>query len=202
MNNNRLAQWEESGLWVGFTAIFVGYLSVWLPGPGAGLSFLGVELGEWIKFLGLGQSRNWFYLPPITLGLCMVLATAVWPNGRWQTWAMRFGAVAVSWLAFPAIEAIRYEPSSEWLLRLCAIGLVVLVALGIGFWRRWPRTVAGFLLVLGLLGAILPTWMYGIARGMVAAVLNFPPGIGLGVWLNGAGHLLVTAVAVLKIKRA
>ena len=39
-------------LLLGFTAVFIGYLSVWLPGPAAGLSFLGVELGEWIKFMG------------------------------------------------------------------------------------------------------------------------------------------------------
>ena len=37
---------------LGLTAIFIGYFLVWLPGPGAGLSLIGVEVGEWIKFLG------------------------------------------------------------------------------------------------------------------------------------------------------
>ena len=38
-------------LLLGLTAVFIGYLMVWLPGPGAGLSFLGIELGEWVKFI-------------------------------------------------------------------------------------------------------------------------------------------------------
>jgi len=35
----------------GFTAILLGYLLVWLPHEAAGLSFIGIELGEWVKFL-------------------------------------------------------------------------------------------------------------------------------------------------------
>ena len=41
-----------------FTVILVGYLVVWLPGPAAGLQFIGVELGEWIKFLGVGRKHD------------------------------------------------------------------------------------------------------------------------------------------------
>ncbi|MFZ0547082.1 MAG: hypothetical protein WAM60_16675, partial [Candidatus Promineifilaceae bacterium] len=67
-------------LWVGFTFILAGYLMVWLPQPVVGLSLLGVEMGEWVKFLpqiqaGLLPDRNLFYLPPILLGLMMVVWT-------------------------------------------------------------------------------------------------------------------------------
>ncbi|MEJ2749224.1 MAG: hypothetical protein P8183_15165 [Anaerolineae bacterium] len=112
-------------LLVGLTAVFTAYFLVWLPGPAAGLQFIGVEIGEWIKFLGVGTGRNWFYVPPVTLGLMLVLTTLTWPPHRWQNWAMRGLGVVVSLLAFPAIGAIRFEAASEWQLRLLMIGGVV-----------------------------------------------------------------------------
>ena len=111
------------------TAVLVGYFMVWLPGPSAGLSFLGFELGEWVKFVGVRGSRNLFYVPPITLALGMVLISVPWPPGRWQNWGWRLLALAVSLLSFPAIEAILQEPTSEWLLRLVLIGSVMVLGL-------------------------------------------------------------------------
>ena len=192
---------ERDGLWqtvsfVGFTAVFVGYLSVWLPGPGVGLSFIGIELGEWIKFLGVRGMRNLFYLPPITLGWLLALQTVGWPN-RWQTWGMRAVAFAVSWLSFPAIEAILGEPRSEWLLRLLLIAAVGAVAVGVHFLPTvWKRPILLFTAILGLLGAVLPTWVYFQVRPLVENVVGLSIGIGLGVWLNGLGHLAQTAVGL------
>jgi hypothetical protein len=182
-------------LWFGLTAVLIGYLTVWLPGPAAGLRLIGLELGEWIKFLGVGQSRNYLYTPPILLGLIMVLITAGWPGGRRQTWAFRGLALMVSLLAFPAIAAITGEPRSEWLARLLGIGLVgaavVLVALvgGRGRWAWWG------VLVLGLLGFVLPLWQYAQVQSVVAGILQQPVGIGLGLWLNSGGFLLIALVA-------
>ncbi len=188
----RVQQW----MMVGLTAVFIGYLSVWLPGPAAGLQFLGFEIGEWIKFLGVRGSRNLFYLPPITLGLLLALWTVHWSPRRWQTWSLRAVAVVVSLLAFPAVEAILGEPRSEWLLRLPLIVLVAGVALFGGALGRWPLLVAGLMIALSLAGAILPTWRYATLRPFVSDVIGVPIGIGLGVWLSGLGHLLVTAVAI------
>lgn len=196
-----LGKHSETLLFLGLTAVFVGYLVVWLPGPAAGLQFIGVELGEWVKFLGVGQSRNLFYLPPITLGLMMALVTAGWPNKRWQTWAMRALALAASLLAFPAFEVIRDEPAGEWLLRLQLIGLVAALVLVIGGGGRTWRTSLIWLpwlllALLGLAGALLPAWAYLAVRPIVSQAVGLPVGVGLGVWLNGGGHLLVAAVSL------
>ena len=158
-------------------------------------------MGEWVKFLGVGQSRNLFYLPPITLGLMLALLTAGWPNGRWQTWAMRGLAATASLLAFPALEAIRDEPAGEWWLRLQLIGLVIVVALAIGAGRRLWRTSLAWLpwlllALLGVGGALLPTWVYLSVRPLVSQAVGLPVGIGFGVWLNGGGHLLVAVVTL------
>ena len=93
-----IKQYRQILFLLSFTAIFIGYLMVWLPGPSAGLQFLGIEMGEWTKFFGLGAKRNWFYLPPLTLALMLLFFTAGWENGRTQTWLFRGVAVAVSLL--------------------------------------------------------------------------------------------------------
>jgi hypothetical protein len=194
-------------LFAGLTAVLAGYFAVWLPGPGAGLSLIGLEIGEWIKFLGVGRSRDLFYLPPITLGLMLVLMTAPWPNAGWQTWFTRFMGIAISLLSFPAIEAIRFEPASEWLLRLFLIGAVILAATTVGLaawnhlWARQPRLCWLLLVPVGLCGAILPTWAYMTIRPVASRAFDLPVGIGLGVWLNGMGHLTVAIIGLIQQRR-
>lgn len=188
--------WLEWGVLVGATAVFLAYFLIWLPGPGVALQLMGLELGEWIKFVGVGLARNYFYLPPITLGLILALWTALWAR-RWQTWAARGLAGGVSLLAFPAVEAILYEPRSEWLLRLLLIGLVGATAVAAHGLGRWPRLVWGLIVLLALAGALLPTWQYLQIRPLVAYWLQKPVGIGPGVWLNGLAHLLLAVCAAL-----
>ena len=197
------ARWRPSRrdlLTLGLTAIFIGYFLVWLPGPGVGLSLIGVELGEWIKFLGFGPRRDWFYAPPIVLGLLLALWTAMWPNSR-RTWLARGLAVAVALLAFPAVAAITAEPRSEWLLRLALIGVVGLVAVAAALPVAWrgSRWVWAVMAVVALVGAIGPTSQYLAARQVVAAALRQPVGIGPGVWLNALGCLLVAGVCLAEL---
>lgn len=191
-------------LFVGLTAILAGYLMVWLPGPSAGLQLIGIEVGEWIKFLGIGAGRNWFYLPPIVIGLTLALLAATWPNGRIQTWMARGLAIAAAMLAFPALAAIQLEPPSEWLARLLAIALVGVVAFaGAIPSQRWRDSDWIWLLVVAvaLAGAIVPTVQYLIVRPAAEASLLRPVGVGVGVWLNAIGSLLVAAAALTEISR-
>lgn len=183
---------------LGFALILTGYLAVWLRHPTAAGSLIGLEVGEWVKFLPAFRggaaplSRNWFYLPPLTLGLFMALHTAGRPGHRWQTWVMRSAAVAVSLLSLPQLEVIRDEPSTEWRLRVLAIGGVAVVALA-SAWLRPSRALGWFTLAVALLGAIMPTVAYLATRPLVAAAYNAPVatiGIGAGVWLNVAGHVV------------
>jgi uncharacterized membrane protein len=133
----------------------------------------------------------------------LALVTLTWPPHRWQNWAMRGLALAVSLLSFPAIEAIRYEATSEWRLRLVLIGCVLLMAFLTALAERWslPDWLPWlFLVILGIVGAVFPFWFYLQVRPLVSQAVGLHVGIGPGVWLNGAGHLLVTAVAVQKLK--
>lgn len=184
------------GVPLALTAVLIGYLTTWLPHPAAGLTLIGLDISEWVKFLPQMQNgelpnRDWFYLPPVTLGGLMILWSVGWGNGRWQTWFVRLLGVGVSLLAFPAIEEIRFEAASEWRPRVVLIGLVVLLAVGSVFLSRVPRVTAVLMIALGLVGLILPTWAYLAVRPVVSALLGVPLGTGMGVWLNGVGHLIM-----------
>jgi hypothetical protein len=194
-------------LWAAFTLMLVGYLMVWLPQPVVGLSLIGLEMGEWVKFLpevqaGTLPDRNLFYLPPVLLGLMLAVWTVGWPNGRWQTWVMRGLAVLVSLLAFPAVEAIRFEPSDQWLLRIGLIGLVGVTAVLSSFMDRLPQwTLSALLLIFALLSLILPTWAYLMMRPIIADLLRTEVGFGPGLLLHIVGNLLVVVTSVMLLRR-
>jgi hypothetical protein len=182
--------------------VFVGYLTVWLPGPSAGLSFLGIELGEWVKFMGVGTARNLFYLPPITLALMLVILTLLWGNGRWQSWAMRGLAFLISWLAFPGFEDITGPVRHEYMPRVQWMGLVLLAILvtAVLCWAVKPETRQWLcwllLAVFAVLGAVQPTRVYMQILPDVEQLLGLPVGYGWGLILNGVGHLLVAGVSM------
>ncbi len=188
---------------LGATFVLIGYLTTWLPHPTAGLTLIGLDISEWSKFLPQMQAgelpnRDWFYLPPITLALFLVLWSATWGNGRWQTWAARFLAIGISLLAFPAIEVIRFEAANQWQPRVIMIAAVMVMALLAAVLGRWPRVTAGLMVLAGLAGFILPTWAYWAVRPVISALVGAPIGIGIGVWLNLLGHLLMIGIAVVR----
>ncbi len=185
-----------------FTAILIGYLSVWQAAPAAGLSLLGIEMGEWYKFAGLGPRRDIFYLPPIMLSLLLSLWTMTWPRNDWRAWAMRGVAVLVALLAFPAIGDLTGTAREEYTMRLQLVAQASAVALISGVWRPrgWLSLLPwGLMLLVGLTGLIWPTQLFLEARDYATNLFGTPVGIGIGVWLNGIGHLAVSAVAGLKL---
>jgi hypothetical protein len=190
---------------LGFTALFVGYLSVWLRGPGVGLTFLGVEMGEWFKFLGLGPRRDVFYLPPVLLGLMLSIWTWTWPTRAgfdWRAWMVRALGVLICLLAFPAIEDISGPVREQYLLRVVLIGLVFATALITGFWRPtggWPRLPWLLLAGLGLLGALLPTWLYLQVQPFLSDILGVSVSAGLGFWLNMLGNTLIVVIGLYRM---
>jgi hypothetical protein len=200
---NRLYR-RDQWLAVAVTVILVSYFLPWLPHPAAGLRLIGLEMGEWVKFLPqvqfgqLSPSRNTFYLPPITAALLLSLMTWHWPNGRWQTWAARALAILIALLAFPAIEALRFDPPETYQQRLWGIGLVAAAAVAVAWGKRLPDWVQVSLLVLvGCAGAVWPLWAYAAARPMIVEWLGTAVAIGIGVWGNFMGHGLAAITAVM-----
>lgn len=187
------------------TAVLLGYFLPWIVHPTAGLTFIGLDVSEWVKFLppvqaGQTPNRDYFYLPPITLGLSLIFYTVGWPARSWRTWAMRGLGVAISLLAFPAIEAIRFEDASQWQPRMAAIGVVAAVALLSAGFGRWPWVGAAGVLAASVVGLLYPTWVLAAVRPIIIEFLQVQVHTGVGVWLNGVGHALLGLAAVVALK--
>lgn len=179
--------------------IFVAYFMVWLPNEAVGLAMQGLEIGEWVKFLpevrfgdGAGLSRVWFYAPPLTLGLAVALYTASWPS-RWQTWAVRAAAFLAAMLALPSIPDILQRGRSELfrVLLVMLVGVVCVLAGRLARFERWGT------IILAIVGGVMPFAAYLVFRPIIATHLTYTPAIGIGVWLNLIGHLLLGAQAYL-----
>ncbi len=195
---------------LGFTLILLAYFLVWLPQAVVGLSFIGLDLGEWVKFLPqlrsgeLSLNRNLFYLPPITLGLMLTSWTIDWPNRRWQTWVVRGIAILIACLAFPAFEVILDEQMDQWLLRILLITVVILATILAPILKRLlpshtPVYTWLTIIFLGLVGASWPTWAFLAIRPIVTELFGVPVGIGPGVTLNIVGHLLAAGAAIVSL---
>lgn len=196
------AERAQSLLFFALTLVLLGFFTVWLPHDAAGLSYLGLEMGEQAKFLPqvrsgeIAPGRSLFYLPPVVAGAVIILLTSRWPNRRWQTWAARAIGAGLSFLVFPAIEALGTE-AQEWLWRVLMIGAVLLLAVAAPYLRRLAdRGIWLAIGLLALLGAVLPSWVFLEVRTAFAAVLQQQPGIGIGFWLNLAGQLLLLMLSV------
>ena len=207
LNQNRPTHWTTFGLIGGITAVFLGYLSVWIPGPAAGLQFIGVEVGEWLKFLGVGPIRNVFYLPPVTLGSIMVLFSTGWSSRRWQSWLWRWLGVAIALLAFPALEDLMGTNQAEYLTRIWWITAVIIIAVIVTLLSYQPTksrlSITAYLLGAagGIVGALFPMWLYHDIQPTLSLIMGEPIGVGLGLWLNGVGHLALTVVALYKLSK-
>ena len=173
----------------------LGYLWPWLSHPAAGLTLIGLDVGEWSKFLpqmqaGQLPNRDYFYLPPITLGLALVWLSV----GRrgWRPWMLRGLGVLVSLLAVPMLEIIRFEEASQWRPRLMLIGLVMVMG-AISPWLNQKVAAVGLLLV-GLIGLLWPTWAAVALRPVMAEWVGGGVSLGLGVYANGLAHGALAAV--------
>ncbi len=203
---------SETVIRIGFTIILLSYFLVWLPQPVVGLSFIGLDIGEWVKFIPQVRqgevlpSLSFFYLPPVTLGAMMALWTVRWSNRRWKTWVIRGAALFVSLLALPAIESFRDEPISQWILRLLFIAVVpiaILLATAYASKESVPDTVPwAYFLGFGLVGALLPLWTYLAIRPLAGEIIGSIVGFGAGVIINTLGHGLLAALGMIQLSRS
>ena len=89
------------------------------------------------------------------------------------------------------------KPGGEWAPRLGLIALVALVNVGVAFVPgRYQNAAWPLLALIALVGALLPGWFYFQVRPLVSDLLREPLGIGPGVWLNSAGHLLIAGLGL------
>ncbi len=170
---------------------------------------LGLEIGEWVKFLPQVQAgqtidRTYFYLPPLTASLAILLWSAGWRG--WQAVVVRGVAMIIATLALPAIPDILNRSNPGEMGERIRVGCVLLIgilALYFQFRRRtgFGRKLPYALIILGLVGAIMPTYSYFSFRPIIATYLRFTPGVGYGLWLTLGGHCLLILAGLLLLRQ-
>jgi len=118
----------------------------------------------------------------------------------WRAWLLRGLGCGVALIAFPSLDAIRFEAAGEWQLRLALIGLVwVTAVLSVWFGRLpgWWQTAV--VVMVALVGGLLPAYLLWIVLPVAEAWLVVDYWYGSGFWLNVLGHI---GTAVLFLHRA
>lgn len=192
-------------LLAGALITLVGYFAPWVNHQAAGLAILGLDLGEYVKFLvpvrdgAIWVWREGFYLPLLTVSLALSLF-AFRPEMRWALW-LRILALGVAigaalnmlppaWT--PALlRTPEFRLQSLWIvLALCAILVSPLFAL-------LPRWLAQAVVVAAALASlVLCTWMFFAILPAIEALYNHPIAAAWGVWLTCGGLILLAAGAL------
>ena len=186
-------------------AVLAGYLGPWVDHPVAGLAILGLDLGEYVKFLTPVRSgavslwREGFYLPLLAASLTGSLMAfrreLAYP---WAVRALLLAAAVVAALNLlpPAWTPQRmltpeFQQQALW-LALCLGAMLISPFLALV-----PRWLAAVLVAgLSLAALVLPPWQFFQVLPAIAELYNHPlaPGWGLFVMALGLGGLFAAAV--------
>ncbi|MDJ0752496.1 MAG: hypothetical protein QNJ45_03185 [Ardenticatenaceae bacterium] len=194
-----------------FTLILIAYFLPWINHAAAGLTLIGLDVSEWVKFLPQMQSgelpnRDYLYLPPLLLGGCLALSTLWVDQSRWQRWLLRFLALGVGLIAFPSFDAIRFEDASQWRPRLIWIALLAIWSLLLvpligrfSAGNGQKLIISSGLLVLALGGGILPAVVLLPTQRVVGEWLNIAVSPGAGFYLSTAGFFVLALLAAFQL---
>lgn len=184
---------------------FAGYTGPWLNHRAAGLAILGLDLGEYVKFLPAVQSgslplwRVGFYLPLVAISLTLSLY-AFRP-----AWGFP-GLLRVLMLAGAAVAALNLLPpawtpplllSPEFRLQtimLLGLGACALSSPLLGLLPRIvPALVAGALCAAAI---IVPVWQFYRVLPEIEPLYGHALHAGWGLWATAVGLLLLGLAAL------
>lgn len=205
---SRILRWPGPLDPIIFVIIAIAYFLPWIDHPTAGLTLIGLDVSEWVKFLPQMQSgelpnRDYFYLPPIFLGGWLATTSLLFKSAnkrvKWVTGPL---ALAIGLVAFPSLDALRFEPADQWRLRLIWIGLLGVWALvlipilnrTLSFPTR-QNVALVVQLALAAGGVILPALVLLPTRRVAAEWLNVDLTNGVGFWLSSLGFAIFMVLA-------
>jgi hypothetical protein len=201
---------------LGALLAFLGYVGPWVDHRVAGLAILGLDLGEYVKFLPLvrdGTTPLWregFYLPLVAISLSLSLCA--WrPELRWQPraagWVMLLlqvlGAIVMAFNMLPPAWTPQRMLTPEFYQQTTAIVLCLgAVALG-PFLALLPRVVTGLLvLLLNTAAAVVPTVQFLRVLPELSGLYNDTLVTGWGLyWMLLGLALLIAAGGILAFVR-
>lgn len=178
----------------------LGYFGPWIGNPVAGLVVIGLDMGEYVKFLpsvldgSVTLWREGFYLPLVTVSLAMSLYPFR-PELRYS-WPARALLLALSIITALNLLPPAWTPqrllTPEFRQQAIAIGLLLTAAACSPFLALLPRKLSGTAVaLLALVSAGFP--VYGFFRVLpdISLVYNKPQSAGWGIYVMLAGLILL-----------
>ena len=191
---------------LGIVAALAGYLGPWVDHPVAGLAILGLDLGEYVKFLTAVRSgavsfwREGFYLPLVAVSLTCSLSAFRREFG--YHWAVRALLLALAVVAALNLLPPAWTPqrmlTPEFQQQAIWLGACLLAMICSPFLALLPRWLTAA--IIGLLsGAALaiPAWQFAQVLPGIAELYNQPLASGWGVFVLAAGLMDMIVAAVL-----
>ena len=186
-----------------------GYFGPWVPHRAAGLVVLGLDMGEYVKFLPAvrsGEIALWrpaFYLPLLAVSLALSLH-AFRPELRYG-WPVRAAFVAGAMVAALNMLPPAWSPAvlgqPEFRTQVLWIGLCLGAALISPLLALLPRwAAAAVTALLALLALALPAVYFLRVLPPISALYNYAVTPGWGPWVMGAGLILLAVAALLPDK--
>jgi hypothetical protein len=186
----------------------VGYFGPWVPHRAAGLVILGLDLGEYVKFLpevAAGQiaiRRELFYLPLVAASLSASLLAGRQGLPRWSRALLALVAIPLALAMLPPAWSPTTLTLPEFRLQVIAIVVCLGMVPAVVLTRYLPnRLVLGLIALLALAAAIWPAWGLRQVLPAIAALYRQPLVPGWGFWAALAGQLAVAVIATAEIIR-
>jgi hypothetical protein len=180
-----------------------GYFGPWVPHRAAGLTVLGLDLAEYVKFLSpvasgqIALQRELFYLPLVTGSIAASLLASrrsLPALGRIALWLI---AIPLALAMLPPAWNLETFRSAEFRLQIIAIAACLIPVLGVPLTRYLPgRLVLAFIALLAIAAALLPAWGFLRVQPVIAELYRYPLLPGWGFWTCLAGNFLLALCAV------
>ena len=194
---------------VSVIAVLAGYLGAWMDHPVAGLAILGLDLGEYVKFLTPVRSgtlslwREGFYLPLVAVSLTSSLfAFRLEFSFGWLVRALLLTlAMMAAFNLLPPAWTPQRMLTPEFQQQALAL-ILCLAAVAFSPWLALlPRAIAVILVaVLCLPALVIPIWQFVQVLPAIAALYNQTVTPGWGLFVMGAGFLgILGATALLAL---
>lgn len=198
--------WPRLQPWLlplGALVTFWGYVSPWVNHRVAGLVILGLDLGEYVKFLPevrSGQLALWregFYLPVLAVSLTCSLAAFRREPG--YGWLARVPLLALAIVAALNLLPPAWTPARlltpEFRLQAAWLGLCLLALAFSPFLALLPARLAAGLIALFSLGSLVAVLQFLRVLPAIAALYRHALLPGWGLYVLLAGLLLLLAGA-------
>lgn len=193
--------------WIVFSSLLalVGYFGPWVNHRVAGLVIVGLDLGEYVKFLvpvRSGQIAVWregFYLPLVAVSFALSLTAYRDRLAYW--WPVRSAMLLVAAVAALNMLPPAWSPSllmtAEFRLQTMAIGACLAVMLISPFMALLSRWIpAAIVAVLSLVAIWFPMRDFWRVLPSIRALYRQPIELGWGIYVMVLG-LIILSGAVL-----